>query len=50
MTDIWGPKILTIIIDEEGKSIWINTEFDCVFCAHNIKQIAIKDQRKSKGD
>ncbi len=48
MEDINNPKIIEILIREDGTTIWINNEFECVFRACRIKKLIIKDERKEK--
>ena len=45
MTDIHGPQVLTIRIDETGHIVWVDTKYECVLRAANVKQVVLHDCR-----
>ena len=49
MTDINGPEIIEILISEDGKTVWVNTGYECVLRACRIRKLLLNDNRKSKG-
>jgi hypothetical protein len=44
--DITAPECVEIIIKNDGKVVWINTENGCQFRACQIKVLEVKDERK----
>jgi len=43
--DVTDPKHIQILIREDGKTIWINSETHCLFRACRIGTLSIDDQR-----
>lgn len=50
LKDITAPEMLQIVIREDSKVVWINTERCCVFRACQIKKLVIDDRRESLDD
>jgi len=48
MKDITAPEIVQIVIRNDSKVIWINTEKGCIFRACKIKELEIDDMRVKK--
>ena len=48
MLDITTPKFMEILIKDDGKVVWINTEHGCQFRACQIKILVINDNRITK--
>lgn len=44
--DITAPDCVEIIIKDNGKVVWINTENGCQFRASQIKHLEVIDERK----
>ena len=48
MIDIAKPKVIEILIREDGTSVWINGEDGCLFRACRIGKLIVKDDRKKE--
>lgn len=46
MLDLTAPECVEIIIKNNGKVVWINTENGCQFRACQIKHFELKDERQ----
>ncbi len=46
LTDVSNIDTLEIVIREDGKVVWVNTEVCYVFRARGIKNLIIDDRRK----
>lgn len=44
--DITGAEVAEVVIRDDGKVIWVNTEKGCVFRLCQIKSLSIDDRRK----
>jgi hypothetical protein len=44
--DITAPECVEILIKNNGKVVWINTENGCQFRACQIKHLEVIDERK----
>lgn len=47
MKDVTAPKVVEVVIREDGKVIWINTEKGCVFRACRIGELFVNDERRN---
>ena len=50
MKDLSGPEYLEVVISEDGKTLWINDEFTCLFRACRIRNFKLDDRRRKEGD
>jgi len=48
MIDVTAPEYLEVVISVDGKTVWINGAFKCLFRACKIKQIKVDDRRAGK--
>lgn len=48
MIDLAKPKLIEILIREEGTSVWINGEEGCLFRACRIGKLVVNDDRREK--
>jgi len=46
MNDLSGPKHIEVVISEDGRTIWINDEIQCLFRACRVKNLIVDDRRK----
>lgn len=50
MKDITGAEEVQIVIRNDSKVIWVNTEKGCVFRICQIKKLEVDDRRKIKNE
>jgi hypothetical protein len=48
LLDITGAEAVEIVIRDDGKVIWVNTERGCVLRICRIKHLTFDDRRKRK--
>ena len=46
MQDVAGPDYVEILIDSNGRRVWINVDGVCRFRACRVKNLVLNDERK----
>jgi hypothetical protein len=46
--DVTAPKVVQVVVREDGKTIWVNVDGVCKFRACQIGKLIVDDQRKKK--
>ena len=44
--DITNPETVQILIDADGKTVWVNVDGICLFRACRIKDLDVQDDRE----
>lgn len=49
LTDIEEPEMVQIVIRDDGKTLWVNTEYGCLVRICQIKgKVTVEDKRRKK--
>jgi len=46
MQNIDNPEIIEVLISDDGQTLWVNTEYECVLRVNGIRKLFLNDNRK----